>query len=105
VCSIEKSNDETTLSFHELQSKLLVQEQHMKSQSQEADIKQALKISNGGRGYGCGRGRSGSRRRGSRRSNKDLVEFYKSHKLGKNKKEEEEEDEEEKKMKKKLSSF
>jgi len=60
-----------------------VQEQHMKSQSQEADIKQALKISNGGKGYGRGRGRSGSRQRGSRRSNKDLVEFYKSHKLGK----------------------
>jgi hypothetical protein len=49
VCSIEESNDATTLSIDELQSFSLVQEQRMKSQS-EKDEEQALKISSYGRG-------------------------------------------------------
>ena len=77
VCSIEESNDVTTLSIDELQSSLLVQEQHMKSQNQEFDAEQALKVSNGGRGsVGFGRGR------GKGRVNKASVECFKYHKLG-----------------------
>jgi len=85
VCSIEESNDVTTLSIDELQSSLLVQEQRMKSQNQDFDAEQALKFSNGGRGsvgYGRGRGRSGARGRGRGRINKGSVECFKCHKLG-----------------------
>lgn len=81
VCSIEESNDVTTLSIDELQSSLLVQEQHMKSQNQDIDVEQALKVSNGERGfvgYGRGRGRSGARGR----INKASVECFKCRKLG-----------------------
>jgi len=84
VCTTEESNDVTALSVDELQSSLLVQEQHMKSQNQEFDIEQALKVSNGGRGsmgYGRGRGRSGARGRGRGRINKASVECFKCHKL------------------------
>ena len=77
VCSIEESNDVTTLSIDELQSSLLVQEQRMKSYNQEFDVEQALKVSNGGRGsVGFGRGR------GKGRVNKASVECFKYHKLG-----------------------
>lgn len=77
VCSIEESNDVTTLSIDELQSSLLVQEQHMKSQNQDFDVEQALKVSNGERGYvGYDRGR------GRGRINKASVECFKCHKLG-----------------------
>jgi len=58
VCSIEESNDVTTFSIDELQSSFLVQEQHMKPLNQEIDNEQALKFSNAGIGYGCGRGLS-----------------------------------------------
>jgi hypothetical protein len=52
VCSIEESNDVTTLSIDELQSSLIVHEQRMKGQ-QESSEEQALKISNnGGRSSG-----------------------------------------------------
>jgi hypothetical protein len=77
VCSIEESNDVTTLSIDELQSSLLVHEQRMKGQKDHSD-EQALKVSNAGRG----RGRSASRGRGRGRQNRDLVECYKCHKLG-----------------------
>jgi hypothetical protein len=77
VCSIEESNDVTTLSMDELQSSLLVHEQRMKGQKDQSD-EQALKVSNAGRG----RGRSASRGRGRGRQNRDLVECYKCHKLG-----------------------
>ncbi|CAJ2639490.1 unnamed protein product [Trifolium pratense] len=54
ACSIEESNDTTTMTVDELQSSLLVQEQRMKSQKDEQE--QILKVSNGGRGYNGGRG-------------------------------------------------
>jgi hypothetical protein len=47
VCSIKESNDVTAHSINELHSSLLVQEQRMKSQNQEFDTEQALKVSNG----------------------------------------------------------
>ncbi|KAK2452730.1 hypothetical protein QL285_000498 [Trifolium repens] len=88
VCSIEESNDTTTLSIDELQSSLIVHEQRMKGQ-QEVVEEQALKVthpgSSQGRGNGRGRGRSnnnGGRGRGRGRQNKDEVECYKCHQLG-----------------------
>jgi hypothetical protein len=77
VCSIEESNDVTTLSIDELQSSLIVHEQRMKGQKDHSDD-QALKMSNAGRG----RGRGTSRGRGRGRQSKELVECYKCHKLG-----------------------
>ncbi|MCI09959.1 retrovirus-related Pol polyprotein from transposon TNT 1-94, partial [Trifolium medium] len=57
VCSIEESNDVTTLSVDELQSSLLVQEQRLRAQSDRVE-EQALKVTNGGRGENSrGRGR------------------------------------------------
>lgn len=53
-CSIEKSNDVTTLTVDEFQSSLLVVEQRMKI-CQENEEEQVLKVSNSERGYGCGR--------------------------------------------------
>jgi hypothetical protein len=81
VCSIEESNDVTSLSVDELQSSLLVHEQRMKGQKDSSE-EQALKISNASRGASRGRGRSSGRGRGRGRHNKDLVECYKCHKLG-----------------------
>jgi hypothetical protein len=63
VCSIEESNDVTTLSIDELQSSLLVHESRMKGQKDSID-EQALKITNAGRGAGRGRGRNDPRGRG-----------------------------------------
>ncbi|MCH94588.1 retrovirus-related Pol polyprotein from transposon TNT 1-94, partial [Trifolium medium] len=82
VCSIEESNDVTTLTIEELQSSLLVHETRMKP-GQIKDEEQALKVSYG-RGGGRGRGRNNSRggRGRGRQQNKDLVEFYRCHKLG-----------------------
>ncbi|MCI36985.1 retrovirus-related Pol polyprotein from transposon TNT 1-94, partial [Trifolium medium] len=59
VCSIEESNDVTALSIDELQSSLIVHEQRMKSQTHGRD-EQGLKVSNGGIGYGRGKGRTSS---------------------------------------------
>jgi hypothetical protein len=82
VCSIEESNDVTTLTIDELQSSLLVHEQIMNG-TQEKDDEQALKMTNGGRGYGRGRGRGTSARgRGRGRQSKEHVECFKCHKLG-----------------------
>jgi hypothetical protein len=85
VCSIEESNDVTSLSIDELQSSLIVHEQRMKGQ-QESSEEQALKISNnGGKGSGSSRGRgrsSSSRGRGRGRQSKEYVECFKCHKLG-----------------------
>jgi hypothetical protein len=60
VCSIEESNDVTTLSIDELQSSLLVHEGRMKGQKDQSD-EQALKVAGAGRGGGRGRGRNTSR--------------------------------------------
>ncbi|XP_045830971.1 uncharacterized protein LOC123922283 [Trifolium pratense] len=46
VCSIEESNDVTTLTIDELQSSLLVHEQRMKT-TQDKHEEQALKVSYG----------------------------------------------------------
>lgn len=84
VCSIEESNDVTTLSIDELQSSLLVHEGRMKIH-QIKDEEQALKMSNSGRGSSSsrGRGRGSYRGRGRGRStSKETVECYKCHKLG-----------------------
>jgi hypothetical protein len=84
VCSIEESNDVTTLTIDELQSSLIVQEQRMKIQS-DKDDEQALKITNSGRGErGRGRGRGSARGRGRGRQSmsKEFIECFKCHKLG-----------------------
>ncbi|GAU39634.1 hypothetical protein TSUD_397220 [Trifolium subterraneum] len=84
VCSIEQSNDVTTLSIDELHSSLIVQEQRMKAQDYHSE-EHALKVSNPGRGGGRGRGinyTNASRERGRRMQNKENVECFKCHKLG-----------------------
>jgi hypothetical protein len=81
VCSIEESNDVTSLSIDELQSSLIVQEKRMQSQNQQiSHDEQALRVTNGGRGRG--RGRNSTRGRGRGRQNKDAIECYKCHKMG-----------------------
>jgi RNase H-fold protein (predicted Holliday junction resolvase) len=81
VCSIEESNDVTTMSIDELQSSSIVHEQRMKGHKDSSD-EQALKMANGGRGSGRGRGRNSARGRGRGRQSKDSIECYKCHKLG-----------------------
>ncbi|PNX86983.1 retrovirus-related Pol polyprotein from transposon TNT 1-94 [Trifolium pratense] len=82
VCSIEESNDVTTMSIDALQSSLIVQESRMKKQVESGE-EQALKVSNPGRGSGRRRGRNNaSRGRGRGRFNKLLLECFKCHKLG-----------------------
>ncbi|CAJ2668206.1 unnamed protein product [Trifolium pratense] len=82
VCSIEESNDVTTLTIDELQSSLLVHEKRMKP-TLVKDEEQALQVSHG-RGGGRGRGRNGSRggRGRGRQQSRELVECYRCHKLG-----------------------
>jgi hypothetical protein len=77
VCSIEESNDVTSLSIDELQSSLIVHEQRMKGQKEHSEY-QALKMGYAGRG----RGRNSSRGRGRGRQSKEQIECYKCHKLG-----------------------
>jgi hypothetical protein len=81
VCSIEESNDVTTMSIDELQSSSIVHEQRMKGHKDSSD-EQALKMANGGRGSGRGRGRNSARGRGRGRQSKESIECYKCHKLG-----------------------
>ena len=81
VCSIEESNNMTTMTIDELQSSLLVHEQRMKNQVEE---EQVLKVTYEER-PGRGRGRvswRGGRGRGRQSFNKATVECYKCHKLG-----------------------
>ncbi|PNX99782.1 copia-type polyprotein [Trifolium pratense] len=81
VCSIEESNDVTTLSIDELQSSLLVHEQRMRGQKdyqKDHSDDQALKMSNSGRGGG----RSASRGLGRGWQSKESIECFKCHKLG-----------------------
>lgn len=85
VCSIEESNDLSTLSVDELHGSLLVHEGRMQGPQEEEHV---LKVSQderpsrgrgrGGFGFRGGRGRG----RGRTPSNKALVECYKCHKLG-----------------------
>ncbi|CAJ2659262.1 unnamed protein product [Trifolium pratense] len=79
TCSIEESNDVTTMSLDALQSSLIVHEQKMKSKKVVNHDEQALTVSGAGRG----RGRNGSSRgRGRGRISKETVECYKCHQLG-----------------------
>ncbi|PNY16189.1 putative CC-NBS-LRR resistance protein [Trifolium pratense] len=81
VCSIEESNDITTMSIDSLQSSLIVQESRMKRQVEFGE-EQALKVSNPGRGFGRGRGRNNtSRGRWRGRQSKEFIECFKCHKL------------------------
>lgn len=66
VCSIEESNNVSTLSIDELQSSLLVHEQRMKGYKEE---EQALKVTNAGKMEGRGRGRG--RGRGNNKGGRD----------------------------------
>jgi len=73
VCSIEESNNVTTLTIDELQSSLLVHEE------------QALRVINSGRMGSRGRGRNsnrGGRGRGRQFFNKDQIECFKCHRFG-----------------------
>lgn len=91
VCSIEESNDSSTMSIDELQSSLLVHEQRMQGQKEE---EQALNITNSEkmgrrieyRTEGKERFRGGFRERGRGRGrqpyNKALIQCYNCQKLG-----------------------
>jgi len=85
VCSIEESNDVTTLSVDELQSSLLVHEQRMQVQHSKEE-EQVLKASQSARSYTRGRGaRTGQRGRGGGRGRgrmNKLIEYFMCHKLG-----------------------
>lgn len=83
VCSIEESNDLSTLSIDELHGSLLVHEQRMQGYQEEEHV---LKVahddrSNRGRGRGMFRGGRG-RGRGRQPINKAVIECFKCHKLG-----------------------
>jgi hypothetical protein len=83
VCSIEESNDLSTLSIDELHGSLLVHEQRMQGYQEEEHV---LKVahddrSNRGRGRGMFRGGRG-RGRGRQPINKAVIECFKCHNLG-----------------------
>ena len=83
VCSIEESNDLSTLSIDELHGSLLVHEQRMQGYQEEEHV---LKVvdddrSNRGRGRGMFRGGRG-RGRWRQPTNKAVIECFKCHKLG-----------------------
>lgn len=82
VCSIEESNDVTSMSVDELQSSLMVHEQRMKGYREEEE--QVLKVTQSGRNGGRGRGRTGrgGRGRGRHSFSKEFIECYNCHKLG-----------------------
>lgn len=81
VCSIEESNNMTTMTIDELQSSLLVHEQRMKGQGEEEQVLKVTHEDQAGRGRGRGAGRGG-RGRGRQSFNKATVECYKCHQLG-----------------------
>lgn len=84
VCSIEESNNLTTMTIDELQSSLLVHEQRMLGHGggDEQVLKATLEENFGTRGRGRGGFRGRGRGRGRQGFNKALVECYKCHKLG-----------------------
>ncbi|XP_024193672.1 uncharacterized protein LOC112197283 [Rosa chinensis] len=83
VCSIEESNDLSTMSIDELHGSLLVHEQRMQGYQEE---EQALKITyedKAGRGRGTSVFRGGrGRGMGRQPLNKAIIECFKCHKLG-----------------------
>ena len=91
VCSIEESNNISTMSIDELQSSLLVHEQRMQGQREEEQVLKVTNVEKFGvrdeyRSEGRGRTRGGFRGRGRGRGRqpftKALVECFKCHKLG-----------------------
>lgn len=75
VCSIEESDDITTLSINDFQGKLLVHESIMLWQGVKEED-QALKVTGMARGKGRGRGYRGGRDRGRQAQSKELIECY-----------------------------
>lgn len=75
VCAIEEANNMETRSIDELQGSLLIHEQKMKMHKEEDQV---LKVSDGGIGTNCCRGRAnrGGRGRGRQFSYKDSIECY-----------------------------
>lgn len=83
VCSIEESNDLSTLSIDELHGSLLVHEQRMHGHHDEEHVLKVAQESNLGRGRGRGVFRGGrGKGRGRQPLNKATIECYKCHKLG-----------------------
>ncbi|XP_004296083.1 PREDICTED: uncharacterized protein LOC101303107 [Fragaria vesca subsp. vesca] len=83
VCSIEESNNLTTMTIDELQSSLLVHEQRMIGHSgDEHVLKATLEDNFAARGRGRGGFRGRGRGRGRQGFNKALIECCKCHKLG-----------------------
>jgi hypothetical protein len=81
VCSIDESNNMTTMTIDELQSNLLVHEKRMKGQSEEEQVLNVTHEDKAGRGRERGAGRGG-RGEGRQSFNEAMVECYKCHKLG-----------------------
>ena len=83
VCSIEESNDVSTLSIDELHGSLLVHEQRMQGYQEEEHVLKVAQEDRSGRGRGRGVFRGGrGRGRGRQSLNKVIIECFKCHKLG-----------------------
>ena len=83
VCSIEESNDLSTLSIDELHGSLLVHEQRMQGHQEEEHVLKVTQEDRFGRGRGRGVFRGGrGRGRGRQPLNKAIIECFKCHKLG-----------------------
>lgn len=82
VCSIEESNDVTTLSIDELQSSLLVHEHGMKITQEKEDV-QVLNFASYDRGgiNNRGKGHGGFHGHGRGRLSIDQIQCYKCHKI------------------------
>ena len=91
VCSIEESNDLSTMTIDELQSSLLVHEQRMHGQKEEEHVLNIVNSENDrgrgeykfeGRGRARGNFRGKGRNRGRQPFNKALVECFNCYRLG-----------------------
>ncbi|XP_074318153.1 uncharacterized protein LOC141654945 [Silene latifolia] len=83
VCSIEESNDLSTLSIDELHGSLLVHEQRMQGSQEEEHVLKVVHDDRTTRGRGRGMNRGGrGRGRGRQPVNKSLIECYYCHNLG-----------------------
>lgn len=83
VCSIEESNDLSTLSIDELHGSLLVHGQRMQGHQEEEQLLKVTYDERSGRGRGRSMNRGGrGRGRGRHAFNKSTVECFKCHKLG-----------------------
>ena len=83
VCSIEESNDLSTLSIDALHGSLHVHEQRMQGYQEEEHVLKVAQEDRSGRGRGRGVFRGGrGRGRGRQSRNKAIIECFKFHKLG-----------------------